>query len=442
MSSIFSLDDLNTTIDNTPRIQDYLLGEKLGFSRPIKIREIIARNLEELGGFGSISQLRVMVNIGSGAQREVDEYWLNESQALLICMFSRTKNAAKVRHALVEVYLEWRAQPKSEDGDRQPERSASDESSTKVDIKTYTALLREARLVYGAMGADQLWKKLPVPGVDMNSADDKFTHTTGEYSPDEVDEAFNGDWCLRHLFNQAVSRTETVYEVFLKADNSVNARTTLSEAGIFINPADNQNCIAIAKNHKRLTRMFATTFWAQDWTLPLLRLDGAYLTQQAIPFSGGKYKAVIIPMEIVKEVIGLNAAEETPEDEKPIINHNIKDCLALVRVMQSVHGKKAAKDLWAHLPLPQPDADTVGGDVITAEGGMQDFINECVKSSLGSQVKAAVFYNTYLRWCSLKNIRPLTMTKFGTLCGRVFERTKGHVRQYLDICIDDKILIH
>jgi len=36
-----------------------------------------------------------MVSLGSGAQREVEEYWLNEAQALLICMRSDTPRAAE-----------------------------------------------------------------------------------------------------------------------------------------------------------------------------------------------------------------------------------------------------------------------------------------------------------------------------------------------------------
>ncbi len=108
MSSIFSLDDLNTTIDNTPRIFDYLLGEKLGFERPRNIRPLIKNNLDELGGFGSVPTRPAMVNIGSGAQREVDEYWLNESQAIYVCMRSRAKNSTEIRKEIIQVFEELR----------------------------------------------------------------------------------------------------------------------------------------------------------------------------------------------------------------------------------------------------------------------------------------------------------------------------------------------
>ncbi len=108
MSSIFSLDDLNTTIDNTPRIQDYLLGEKLGFSRPRAIRQIIERNLEELRGFGKCAPQAVAGSIANGAQREVSEYWLNESQAIYVCMRSRAKNSTEIRKEILKVFEELR----------------------------------------------------------------------------------------------------------------------------------------------------------------------------------------------------------------------------------------------------------------------------------------------------------------------------------------------
>ncbi len=108
MPSIFSFDDLNTTIDNTPRIKDYLLGEKLGFSRPTKIREIIKRNIEELRWFGICARYAGTSSIANGTQREVSEYWLNESQAIYVCMRSRAKNSTEIRKEILKVFEELR----------------------------------------------------------------------------------------------------------------------------------------------------------------------------------------------------------------------------------------------------------------------------------------------------------------------------------------------
>lgn len=103
MSAAFTIADLNTEIDNEPRVLDVQLGEALGFARPRKIREIIARNLDEIETYGSSAPRR-----GAYRGAEFVEYFLNEPQALLICMFSNTPRAAAVRKMLIDVFMEYR----------------------------------------------------------------------------------------------------------------------------------------------------------------------------------------------------------------------------------------------------------------------------------------------------------------------------------------------
>ena len=108
MSAILKLSDLNTTVNHEPRVRDLLIAERLAMKNPHSIRLMIEANRAELETYGPISVAMRMVAIGSGAQREVTEYWLNEGQALVICALSRTPNAAAVRKALIDVYLEYR----------------------------------------------------------------------------------------------------------------------------------------------------------------------------------------------------------------------------------------------------------------------------------------------------------------------------------------------
>ena len=98
-----SIADLNTEIDEEPRVQDIALGEGLGFSRPRAIRQIIDRNALELQAYGSLATRR-----GKSRGQEFVEYFLNEPQALLICMFSNTPRAAAVRKMLIDVFMEYR----------------------------------------------------------------------------------------------------------------------------------------------------------------------------------------------------------------------------------------------------------------------------------------------------------------------------------------------
>lgn len=99
----FTVADLNTELDDEPRILDVMLGERLGFSRPRAIRQIIERNTAELSGYGVSATRR-----GAYRGKEFTEYFLNEPQALLICMWSNTAQAAAVRKMLIDVFIEYR----------------------------------------------------------------------------------------------------------------------------------------------------------------------------------------------------------------------------------------------------------------------------------------------------------------------------------------------
>lgn len=109
MTTLITLKDLNTTVNHEPRILDVKIGEALGMAQPLNIRATIEANRMELEGFGSIHAARELIEAGKGAKREVTRYYLNEPQALLLCMFSRTEKAAAVRKALIEVYQAYRS---------------------------------------------------------------------------------------------------------------------------------------------------------------------------------------------------------------------------------------------------------------------------------------------------------------------------------------------
>jgi hypothetical protein len=106
MSSLITLADLNTVINHEPRVLDTLVAERLGYSNPAQIRELINRNKAELEGYGEVSTTVAETSHKGG--RPGTEYWLNEAQALLLCTFSRTEKAAAVRRALIETFMAFR----------------------------------------------------------------------------------------------------------------------------------------------------------------------------------------------------------------------------------------------------------------------------------------------------------------------------------------------
>lgn len=90
------------SIENEQRVLDTDLAERLGFERPRKIRELINRKLAELQRYGicpSVGQ-----NTGQRGRPSV-AYYLNEEQALLVCMFSDTDNASNVRKQVIDTFM-------------------------------------------------------------------------------------------------------------------------------------------------------------------------------------------------------------------------------------------------------------------------------------------------------------------------------------------------
>lgn len=96
---------LHHDIDAEPRIHDEELGRRLGYSRARDIRSLITDNETELQRYGNFPR-RTENSTGRG--RKGEAYYLNEPQALLICMKSEAPVAADIRQEVIEVYMAFR----------------------------------------------------------------------------------------------------------------------------------------------------------------------------------------------------------------------------------------------------------------------------------------------------------------------------------------------
>lgn len=94
--------------DGEARVQDLRLGEVLGYGDPKKVRQIIRRNRGELFAHGVLAQSEAKPLPGSVGGRPERSFLLNEAQAVLITMFSRTERAAEARRQIVSVFLAYR----------------------------------------------------------------------------------------------------------------------------------------------------------------------------------------------------------------------------------------------------------------------------------------------------------------------------------------------
>ena len=102
-----TLSDLSL-MANEPRVRDVRLGEVLGYDRVSRLRDLIGRHQGELLRYGLVTQVAAPIRSGKGRIQAVSEFYLNEGQALLVCMFARTEKAADVRQQVIEVFLAWR----------------------------------------------------------------------------------------------------------------------------------------------------------------------------------------------------------------------------------------------------------------------------------------------------------------------------------------------
>lgn len=101
-----------TPVNGELRIYDLHLAERLGFDRFRDIRKIIQRHETNLLKFGVCAT--VARTHGELGGRPTTEYYLNQKQAIYVCMKSETERASDVQIEIVHVfdaYLEGRPPP-------------------------------------------------------------------------------------------------------------------------------------------------------------------------------------------------------------------------------------------------------------------------------------------------------------------------------------------
>lgn len=108
MGDALALGDIAAANDDEPRVRDVRVAERLGMAQPLNIRQTIERNRTELEGYGLVHTSCEPTRSGKGRISEAKVYWLNEGQTLVICMLSRTPQAAQVRKEVIEVFMAYR----------------------------------------------------------------------------------------------------------------------------------------------------------------------------------------------------------------------------------------------------------------------------------------------------------------------------------------------
>lgn len=90
--------------DGLPRVRDIELAEHLGYERPRKMRDLIARLISD----GKLNSFEVCTTVGQTTEaggRPSKEYWLTEAQALKVVAKSETAKADAILDELIRVFL-------------------------------------------------------------------------------------------------------------------------------------------------------------------------------------------------------------------------------------------------------------------------------------------------------------------------------------------------
>lgn len=328
MTPHFSTSDLQI-ISEEPRLLDLTLAGALGFSKRHHIRDLIKRNEGELARYGQVcatvartraEEDEVRPTVGQtpaadeggfphGAEnppsvtvrrnpggRPGVEYWLNEPQAILIAMLSRTDRAADVRFEIVQVYLEYRRRKAAPPEEPAPFPSPSPDSGMLPVAVFQLDLMKFVLRSEGREAVRRMWPQMnclpPIPGVSLPPPPSKA-----------------GSACLAHFLSAMAAPAENKrWAAFVEdalRDGDFYEEIDLGTNGMRL--AEDASGIVFANGHFGLEKIFAGTPWADGrWSYALRHLPGAH-TVGAQRFGGVTCRGVFVPADLLIEAaIGAN----------------------------------------------------------------------------------------------------------------------------------------
>lgn len=304
-------------ISTEPRVLDLVLARALEFARERDVRKLIERNTDELKQHGEIcatvAQIKSDEANPKGAGRPSTEYWLNEAQALLIAMFARTPKAAAVRAQIIAVFTEWRRRQEGNDnkpvgcyhrgtGDDTPLHAFTPTLDTDAaPLTTRLALIKEARVLYGAGAARHMWRTLGLPEVPAPAP----VATPADYRAAEARDCL--DWLLEYPLVRTRAADEADYPAELAFPTSLRL-VALTAAGNHladwrrlcgaygIRPAPERDGFLIANHAPMLDAVYGASRWANAQHMFALRhLPGAEVVGHPHRFASMLSRSVFVP---------------------------------------------------------------------------------------------------------------------------------------------------
>ncbi|MEO5376129.1 MAG: Bro-N domain-containing protein [Alphaproteobacteria bacterium] len=176
-------------------------------------------------------------------------------------------------------------------------------STSTYEMTNWLRTIAECRMVHGQAAARWMWTRspLPQPPADVSSAPmEDHPHPT-----------LDPDGCLAHILTWRPDGTASVADLLarpgdadalgasslLSGRRAPDAVAMLKRCGVHPAPKGWTGYVAIARCLPVLTKRFAGTPWARDWSSALLSLPGARRAPKVIWFESVS-RAVLIPVAL------------------------------------------------------------------------------------------------------------------------------------------------
>jgi hypothetical protein len=95
-------------VDDEMRVRDIRLAETAQMGQPRNIRAVIKKNETDLRRYGVLHVRNAEVVTSHGARHQVQEYWLNEGQAVRLLTLLKTEFANEATYTVIGVFLAYR----------------------------------------------------------------------------------------------------------------------------------------------------------------------------------------------------------------------------------------------------------------------------------------------------------------------------------------------
>ncbi len=141
-------------VDGQFCVRDTALGERLGYGRDRKVRDLIDRHMEELETYGLVHQLGAPYVSGKGRVDAKTECYLNEDQALVLIGYSKAPNAQAIKRLMIAVFKAFLRGSHALTAEQAIERLAADDTAlalatagAEMQLRKAAALRAEAQLI-------------------------------------------------------------------------------------------------------------------------------------------------------------------------------------------------------------------------------------------------------------------------------------------------------